>query len=268
MAPTPSIPRFGLALSGGAVRGIAHIAVLEVLEREGVPIHSIAGTSAGSVIGSLYAAGMSLSELKRLALKTTWKDVFKLTIPRTGLVSSEGIGRFMNSILPVRKFPALVLPFAAVATDLRTGEKVDITSGSVARAVQASCSLPVIFTPTVINKKLLVDGGVASQVPVRTARERLGAKLVISVNVNHRGMESDRFDSIIAVATHLSALWASRNAREEENLADVTIQVDAKGIPLYDLSKARELLRRGARAAEAKLPQIRKILQNAGPGQG
>jgi NTE family protein len=262
MASASSIPGFGLALSGGAVRGIAHIAVLEVLEREGVPLHSIAGTSAGSVVGSLYAAGMSLSEIKRLALKTTWKDLFKLTIPRTGLVSSEGIARFMNAILPVRKFSALPIPFAAVATDLRTGEKVDITTGPVARAVQASCSLPVIFTPTEINKKLLVDGGVASQVPVRTARERLGAKFVIAVNVNYRGMESDRYDNLVSIATHLSALWASRNAREEEKLADVVIQVDSKDIPLYDLSKAHELLRRGARAAEAKLPEIRRILRS------
>lgn len=260
MAPSSPISGFGLALSGGAVRGIAHIAVLEVLEQEGVPVGSIAGTSSGSVIASLYAAGMPLSEIKRLALKTTWKDVFKLTIPKTGLMSSEGIERFMNAVLPVKKFSALSLPFAAVATDLKTGEKVDIVSGSVAKAVRASCSLPVIFTPTEINRQLLVDGGVASQVPVRTARERLGAKLVIAVNVNYRGMETDRFDNLVSIATHLSALWATRNAREEEKLADVVIQVDAKGIPLYDLSKARELLHRGARAAEEKLPLIKKLL--------
>jgi NTE family protein len=258
--PTPSHHGIGLALSGGAARGIAHIAVLDVLEQEGVPIHGIAGTSAGSIVGALYCAGMTLSEIKRILLNTKWKDILKFTVPRTGLISSEGIHRFMEDILPVKKFSDLPLPFAAVATDLRTGDKAVISTGSIARAVQASCSLPVIFTPTEINKKTLIDGGVASQVPVRTVREDLGIKRVIAVNVNYRALELEQFDNIVAIAAHLSALWASRNAREEEKLADVVIQVNARGIPLYDLSKARELLRRGRKAAEGKLTEIRRLM--------
>jgi NTE family protein len=253
-------PAIGLALSGGAVRGIAHIAVLDVLEQEGIPIHAIAGTSAGSIVGALYAAGMPLSQIKRILLTAKWKDVLKLTIPKKGLISSEGIYRFMDDILPVKKFSGLLIPFAAVATDLHTGEKVSITSGSVAKAVQASCSLPVIFTPTEINKKPLIDGGVASQIPVRTVREELGAKIVIAVNVNYKAIEFDQYDTIIKIAAHLSALWASRNAREEEKLADVVIQVNAQGIALYDLSKSRELLRRGRKAAEEKLPEMKALL--------
>ncbi len=253
-------PRIGLALSGGAARGIAHIAVLETLEQEGIPIHAVAGTSAGSVIGALYCAGMTLSEIKRLLLNAKWKDVLKLTIPRQGLVSSEGIYRFMDEILPVKKFSALPIPFAAVATDLHTGEKVAITAGPIARAVQASCSLPIIFTPTEIDKRVLIDGGVASQIPVRTAREVLKAKKVIAVNVNYRAVEMDEFDNIVKIAAHLSALWASKNAREEEKLADVVIDVNARGIPLYDLTKSKELLRRGKKATEEKLHQIRALM--------
>ena len=177
-------PGIGLALSGGAVRGIAHIAVLEVLELEGIPIQGIAGTSAGSSIGALYAVGMTLSEIRRIALQTNWENILKLTIPKRGIISSESIYRFMNEILPIKKFSALSLPYAAVATDLRTGEKVSITTGSIAKAVQASCSLPIIFTPMELNKRMLVDGGISSQIPVKTAREELGVKRVISVNVN------------------------------------------------------------------------------------
>ncbi|HUI67721.1 MAG TPA: patatin-like phospholipase family protein [Nitrospirota bacterium] len=253
-------PAIGLALSGGAVRGIAHIAVLEVLEQEGIPIHAIAGTSAGSIVGALYAAGMPLSEIKRILLTAKWKDLLKLTIPKKGLISSEGIYRFMDEILPVKKFSGLQIPYAAVATDLHTGEKVSIMSGSVAKAVQASCSLPVIFTPTEINRKSMVDGGVSSQIPVRTAREELGAKYVIAVNVNYKAIELDQYDTIIKIAAHLSALWASRNARAEEKLADVVIPVNAKGIALYDLSKSRELLRRGRKAAEEKLPEMKALI--------
>jgi NTE family protein len=258
--PVTSNPKIGLALSGGAARGIAHIAVLDTLELEGIPIHAIAGTSAGSIVGALYAAGMPIIEIKRILLKTTWTDILPFKFPNRGLISSEGIYRFMDSILPVKKFSSLLFPFAAVATDLRTGEKVSITTGSVARAVQASCSLPVVFTPTEINKRTLVDGGVASQIPVRTVREELGARNVIAVNVNYKALETEEFDSIIKIAAHLSALWASRNARVEERLADVLVNVNAKGISLYDLSKAKELLKRGRAAAEEKLPAIRALL--------
>lgn len=255
-----SNPGIGLALSGGAARGIAHIAVLDTLEQEGIPIHAIAGTSAGSIIGALYCAGLPLSRIERILLNAKWKDVLKFTIPRQGLISSEGIYRFMEDILPVKKFSALPLPFAAVATDLHTGEKVVLSSGSIARAVQASCSLPIIFTPTEINKKMLVDGGIASQIPVRAVREQLRAKKVIAINVNYKALEMDQFDNIVKIAAHLSALWASRNAREEEKLADVVINVDAKGIPLYDLSKAKELLKRGKKAAEEKTAEIKALL--------
>ncbi len=259
MSDTPS-RGIGLALSGGAARGIAHIAVLEVLEQDGIAIGAIAGTSAGSVVGALYAAGMPLPEIKRILLNAGWKNILSLTIPRQGLISSEGIYRFMEEVLPVKKFSSLAIPFAAVATELKTAEKVVITSGSIARAVQASCSLPIIFTPTEINRKILVDGGVASQVPVKAAREELGAKHVVAVNVNYKALELDEYDNLIKIATHLSVLWATRNAREEEKLADAVIQVNAKGIALYDLSKSRELLRRGRKAAEERLPEIRALI--------
>ncbi|OGW37591.1 MAG: hypothetical protein A2010_11230 [Nitrospirae bacterium GWD2_57_9] len=249
----------GLALSGGAARGIAHIAVLEVLEKDDIPIHSIAGTSAGSIVGALYAAGMPLREIKRVLVNAKWRDILSFTLPKVGLISSEGIYRFMESVLPVKKFSSLKIPFAAVAADLKTAEKVVLDSGSVARAVQASCSLPVIFTPTELNGKVLVDGGVASQIPVRTVREELGARKVVAVNVNYRALEMEEYDSVIKIATHLSMLWASRNAREEEKSADVVVRVDARGVSLYDLGKAEELMRRGRKAAEDQLVEIRKL---------
>jgi len=258
--PESNKPLIGVALSGGAARGIAHIAVLETLEKEGIPIHVLAGTSAGSIVGALYASGISLIEIRRILLGVKWKNVLKLAVPKLGLVSSEGIYDFMDSILKGKKFSSLQMPFAAIATALRSGEKVTITTGSVARAVQASCSLPIIFTPTEINKHMLIDGGFSSQIPVRSTREELGAKKVIAVNVNYQAMESDKFDNIMNIATHLSALWASRNAREEEKLADVVIQVSAREISLYDLSKSNELLNRGKKATEKKMSEIKSLL--------
>ncbi len=249
----------GLALSGGVARGFAHIAVLETLEKDDIPIRAIAGTSAGSIVGALYAAGMPIGEIKRVLLHARWRDILSFTIPKMGLVSSEGIYRFMEEALPVKKFSSLKIPLAVVAADLKTTEKVILRSGSIARAVQASCSLPVIFTPTEINRRQLIDGGVASQVPVRTVRENLGAQNVVAVDVNFRALEHERLNSVMRIATHLSMMWASLNAREEKKLADVVIEVDAKGISLFDLSKAEDILRRGRKASEDRLEDIRKL---------
>lgn len=260
MQINPERHGIGLALSGGAARGLAHIAVLEVLEKDDIPVQAIAGTSSGSIVGALYAAGMPLPEIKKVLLRAKWRDILSFTLPRTGLISSDGIRRFMEAVLPVQDFSSLTIPFAAVATDLKTAERVVLRTGSISKAVQASCSLPVIFTPTEMNGNILVDGGVASQVPARAAREELGASTVVAVNVNHRALEDDEYDSVIKIATHLSMMWASRNAREEEKTADVVVRVDARGISLYDLSKSEELLRRGRKAAEDALPEIRKLM--------
>lgn len=247
-------------MSGGAARGLAHIAVLKTLNEEGIHIHAIAGTSAGSVVGSLYCAGMPLSQIEHILVHAKWTDILRFTIPKQGFISSEGILRFLEDILPIKEFSSLQIPLAVVATDLKTAEKVVITRGSIAKAVQASCSVPVLFTPTKQNKKILVDGGVSSQIPVRAVREELGAKYAIAVNVNFKAMESDHYDNMLNIATHLSALWAAKNAQEEEKLADVTIDVNAKGIAIYDLSKAKELLRRGRKATMEKLSQIKALL--------
>ena len=221
---------------------------------------AIAGTSAGSMVGALYAAGMSPADIEKIARETAWKKIVRPTLPRMGFIASEGIFDFMNEVLPVKNFSALRLPFAAVATDLGTGEKVTITSGSIARAVQASCSLPVVFTPTVVRRRTLVDGGVASMIPVRSLREELGAKKVVAVNVNDKDGAPGSCDNLLKIAVQVSTLWAKSNAREEEKLADVVVPVSAIGIALYDLTKTAELLKRGRAAAQKSLPAIRRLL--------
>lgn len=250
----------GLALSGGAARGIAHAGVLEVLTAEGIPVRALAGTSAGSIVGALFAAGVAPADIGRLALETRWIDLFRVRLPRAGLVSGEGLERFFERVIPARTFAELQLPFAAVATDLASGERVDITSGLLARAVLASCSLPVLLEPVREGDRLLVDGGVSSQIPVRTVRETLGTAAVVAVDVNVGGLGDTRLDSALDVGIHLAMLWAARNAREEGRLADMVIGVDARGIALHDLARGPELLRRGREAARAALTGVRALL--------
>jgi NTE family protein len=249
----------GLALSGGAARGIAHAGVLEVLVEAGIPVRALAGTSAGAVVGALFAAGVAPAEIGRLALETGWSDLFRVRLPHAGMVSGEGLERFLERVIPARTFAELRLPFAAVATDLATGRRVDCTSGPLARAVLASCSLPVLLEPVPEGGRLLVDGGVSSQLPVRAVRETLGVTPVIAVDVNAGGLEQPRLESVVDVAVHLAQLWSARTAQEEGPEADLVIGVDARGIALHDLSRGPELLRRGRAAAGAALPAIRAL---------
>ena len=254
-------PGVGLALSGGAARGIAHAGVLEVLVEAGIAVRALAGTSAGSVVGALFAAGVPPVEIGRMALETRWGDLFRVRLPHAGMISGEGLERFFERVIPARTFAELRLPFVAVATDLATGRRVDCTSGPLARAVLASCSLPVLLEPVSDRGRLLVDGGVSSQLPVRAVRETLGVSPVVAVDVNVGGLERPRLESLVDVAVHLAQLWSARTAREEEAEADLVIGVDARGIALHDLSLGREALRRGREAARKALPAVRALAE-------
>jgi NTE family protein len=252
----------GIALSGGAARCIGQIGVLEVFEEAGIGVDAIAGTSGGSFVGALYASGrVSIPEMKRLAMGIKWHHVVRPNLPKKGLISSEKIYHYVRNILNDMTFEDLKIPLAVVASDLRSGDKVVITQGSVARAVQASCSLPVIFTPTSWNNQVLVDGGYVSQLPVLAAKENLNAKFVIGVDVNCNAAETARLDNLFQIGAHFIALFARRNAFVERQFADVMIEVDARGVSLLDLDKADLLIDRGRKAAQAKLDQIIEKLE-------
>jgi NTE family protein len=255
-------PGIGLALSGGAARGIAHAGVLEVLVDAGMPVRALAGTSAGSIVGALFAAGVSPADICRLALETRWSDLLSMRLPRAGMIPSDGLQRFLERLLPAQTFDQLRVPFAAVATDLATGRRVDVTTGPLARAVLASCSLPILMEPVAEGGRLLVDGGLSSQLPVRAARAVLGggATPVVAVDVNIGGLERPRLGTVVDVALHLAMLWSDRMAREEQGEADLFVGVDARGIALHDLTQGPELLRRGRTAARAALPSLRALL--------
>jgi NTE family protein len=178
--------KIGIALGGGAARGIAHIGVLEILEKEGISIDMVAGTSAGAVIGALHASGMSAIAMKELLLGFDWKKrrrLVDLSIPHTGFITGE---RLMHEIQRVMggniKFNELKKPFACVACDIITGEEAIMTGGSVAEAVHASISIPVIFQAVKRKGRYLIDGGLVNQVPVNVVKA-MGADYIIAVNV-------------------------------------------------------------------------------------
>lgn len=243
-----------LALSGGAARSAGHVGVLCALTEAKVPIAGVVGTSGGAFVGALYASGRySVVELERIARALVWRDVAAPALSTRGLFSSDRLGRALRDLIGKVTFADLPCPFAAVACDLRTGEKVLLEEGEVAAAVQASCSLPVFFTPTELGGRLLVDGGAVSQLPVQATRERFASACVVGVDVNYRAAEAARLTNLVSIGVQVVSLFARHNAARERREADVMIDIDASDVPLYDLAKGRRMIDRGRDAAHAAL---------------
>jgi NTE family protein len=185
--------KFGLALGSGSARGMSHIGVIQVLEAYHIPIDMIAGTSIGAVVGSVYATGASVEQIKEAALAMKQRKSFSFldpTIPRSGLISGNRTEEILEKIaLKDKTFDDLKIPFAAVATDIKTGAKVILNQGSVIKAVRASISIPGIFTPAKYQDYFLVDGGVVDPVPVDVV-QMMGANIIIAVSLTQKSPKS------------------------------------------------------------------------------
>src|SRR5688500_7851201 len=180
----------GLALSGGAARGMAHVGVMRALVENKVPVDYIAGTSAGSIVGGAFAAGMPVEEIAEFGRSLRWRDVGRMTMSRLGVQSNERLEEYLRARLPVTSFEDLPIPFATVATDLKTGTPVVMRDkGDVPFAIRASCAIPGWYVPVPDEEgRQLVDGGLVAVIPASITRE-LGADLVIAVDVNARSEE-------------------------------------------------------------------------------
>jgi len=257
-------PTVGLALSGGTAKSVAHIGVLEALTEAGIPIDYLAGTSGGSIVAAVFAAGFTIEELKRIARSLRWRDLARLTFPRMGLLNNSGVARFLTDLLGDVRFSDLKIPLAVVATDLLTGEKVVFREGSVARAVMVSTTIPTVFEPVSLDGTLYVDGGLVEYMPVETVRE-LGPDLVIGVNLGHREGRSSKPRSLLHVAMAVTGIAARQNARISATKADIVIVPPTSQFPSFDLMASAELIQVGYEAAKARIPDVRAALQAAEP---
>ncbi len=181
--------KIGLALGSGAARGLAHIGVLKALQKKGIPIHLISGSSMGALVGACFAKMADISELEEVALRTDWIQLIKLADPNLafmfkGFIHGHKVKELLKTIIGDVKFKDLKIPLAVVTTDINTGDEVVIQEGSVIDAVRASISIPAIFTPVKIGNRFLVDGGIVTPVPVSVVRN-MGADFVIACNVIH-----------------------------------------------------------------------------------
>jgi NTE family protein len=256
-------PRLGLALSGGAARGLAHVGVLKVLEEHGIRVDCVAGTSAGALVGGALASGMSAAEIEEVGRSLRWRDLGRMTLSRLGVQSSAVMEEYVRARFPVTRFEELAVPFAAVATDLRTGARVVMRDeGDLGFAIRASCAVPGWYVPvTDAGGRQLVDGGLVANLPVSVVRS-LGAEVVVAVDVNSEGAKfMGPPTSIIGVLLQ-SMLVVQRVAVEHQRqLADVCISPSVGHLRWDELARAAEFIDAGVEAARAAIPAIKEMLE-------
>lgn len=250
--------RIGLALGGGAARGLAHIGVLKVLEEEQIDIHCVAGTSAGSLIGSLYCAGLSWRQIRQTAEGVDWGDLVSPTWPTLGIVNPAKLEKTLNGLLQRRRFEELGTPFRAVAVDITSGEEVVLSSGPVAVAVRASCSIPGIFAPTELGDRLLVDGGLVNDVPTDVVRS-MGADVVIGVDLNADRVINRRPENLVEVFFRSLNILIHNSAQRARRVADIMIVPRLEGFAYHDLKRLDELIIEGQRAAREKIAKLKSL---------
>ena len=251
------MPRVGLALSGGAVLGYAHLGVLKVLEDHQIPIHCVAGTSVGSLVGALKAAGLSSSDMWKIGRGLNWIRIGGLTLPTRGLLDSRLLQRFVEQQIGKLQIGDLSLPFAATSVDLNTGEEVDWLTGPVGEAVRSSCIIPGIFTPFKKEGRVFADGGFRNFVPVNLAR-KLGADYVIAVQLVP-SLDPTHLDNVFQILIRSLDLVVNQLSQTVQT-GDAHIVPDLRRLNAHDFEQAEELMRRGETAAKAMVGQIKKDL--------
>lgn len=246
----------GLALSGGAARGFAHIGVIKTLEENGIKIDYVAGTSAGSIVGALYCGGYGWQKILEVAESLKWSELVSPTFSGMGLISTKKLEGFIGELLGEVDFEELEIPFRAVAVDISRGEEVLIASGSVPKAVRASSSLPGIFEPVTEEDLVLVDGGVINNLPSEVARE-MGADTVIGIDLNAHRPDKRKPVNLFDVTLRSFAMLLDCTSAQGREDADILVQPDLADFSYHDLSRASELVERGETAATAALEHLR-----------
>ncbi|KRG79302.1 Patatin [Stenotrophomonas ginsengisoli] len=256
VANAPVAPvKIGVALGGGAAKGFAHIGVIKMLEANGFEPVVISGTSAGSVVGALYASGMNAFEMQEKAVALDQAEIRDVRLFSGGVIQGQKLQDYINGLLGNRNLQQMRKPLAVVATQLETGERTVFTRGNTGQAVRASSSIPGVFEPVSISGKTYVDGGVVSPVPVDAARQ-LGAEVVIAVDISSRA-SGQRPDGLLGTVNQSIAIMGQRLGEQELARAEVIIRPNVLDIGAADFAQRGRAIVEGEKAAQAAMPQIR-----------
>ena len=256
--------KVGLALSAGAAKGLAHIGVLKVLLESGVSIDFVAGTSAGALVGGAFASGLNVAEVADLAAKASWLSFGRFAFSRYGVLSLEPMQNFIKQNFPVHRFEDLPIPFACVATDLQSGEKIVLKEhGDLVKAICASCAVPGMFVPvTIQNGRKLIDGGIVEFTPTNTVRN-LGAEFVIAVDViaddSHLAPPPQ---TAVGVFFQSAMVLLKTAARFQHNYADVVIRPQVGHLRADEVKRAKEFITAGETAALVAIDEIKRMTKS------
>lgn len=259
-ATSPQPVRIGLALGGGAAKGFAHIGVIKMLEANGLAPDMVAGTSAGSVVGALYASGMNAFELQEKSVALDESSIRDLQWSADGLVKGQKLQDYVNAQVRNQPLEKLGKPFVAVSTRLEDGQRTVFVRGNTGQAVRASSSIPGVFEPVKIGQQHYVDGGVVSPVPVDAVRE-LGADIVIAVDISNKP-RGQKPSNMLGTMGQSLAIMGHKLGQAELARADITVRPQVLDIGPADFTQRAQAIVEGEKAALAVMPQIRaKVAQ-------
>jgi NTE family protein len=252
-------PRIGLALGGGFARGIAHVGVLRVLERENIPLHCITGVSAGAIVAAAFASGATADDIGVIAGVMRFGDIAKWSLSKLGFAGSERMTNFLLKLLRKMRFEDMIIPLGVLATDVCSGEPfVFRERGEVTPAIRASCSYPGLFRPFEIDGRMFVDGAITIEVPSQLART-MGATHVIAVCIpNQDGTFQPQ--NMFQIVSRSFQIMMAHNEERWRKYSDVVISPDVGSIPWDGFVNSKRMIEAGERAAEKALPRIREWL--------
>lgn len=262
----PSCPiRLALVLGGGGVKGMAHIGVLEEFENAGIPIDAIVGCSAGSIVGAIYADCPNSHRAKRVLCPMKTCDLLDINLLncRYGLVQGKCFRSFLHRTLSSKCFEELQIPLYVVATDVVEGELVTFSYGPIIPAVQASASVPFLFKPVIYCGRMLVDGGVADPIPVRTAKE-IGAQIVVAVDLSDM-LEKTCPTGLFSIASRSAEIKLLLQSESCANGADFLIRPNLGDMGMFDDSNNEAVYQAGRKAAREVIPGILEALKKLPP---
>lgn len=245
------LPKFGIALSGGGARGLAHIGVLEALEKYGIKPRVISGTSMGAIVGVFYAAGYSPKELLTIMLERKFHKMVNWHMPFSGLIDMGKVREVMKDLIGKDDFSSLKMPFYCAVTNLNSGLEEIKSKGKLFQWVVASASIPVIFEPRLIDGQTYVDGGLLNNLPAEAIRNE--CQVLIGVHVNHNGPEEE-IKGMKTVAERAFRLGISQNVEKSKKLCDFLIEPpEARNYSTFNFNKAEEIYQVGFNETEKNI---------------
>lgn len=247
-----------LVLGGGSARGLAHIGVLKVLEKEKIPIHRIVGTSMGALVGAAYSVGVPVKRMEEMAHSFSWRTIFDPTIPKMGLLAGKKLEKVVTELTNHKGFHDCKIPLAVVTTDIEKNERVVFQKGNLQKIVCASCSWPGIFNPVRIDGRLLVDGGIKNSVPTRVARS-IDSGYMIAVDVGFC-VKDGKIDNIFQMLLQSFQIMGEELNRYQARISDTMIKVDLGDIDQVGFNRSKEAIASGEKAALSKIDQIKRML--------